>query len=274
MRDHLILFSCIAVLAAGLALAVAQTTRTAEMNLNLPSSPAPALTDSKLTTSRIEGANGVLFLDVRDSYGLAVTAYAIRLVGQVPQSVLLVAGTVSVKVSQGQFIGVMSPSVGAILSPEGVQIDCLDQVPVAKEIPPGASQRVLQLTGPLPDSTQVETTAVLYANGDSEGDAKAIDQILASRRRKLKAIPVVRQFLDGGGLAKTDPKSVDKKFRELETGQRRSNPEVDLRGVLEGVRRTISLLPKKATPIDTQQGVKAFLEGLETALKESKPALP
>ncbi len=269
MRVQRVLLSCAAVMVAQ-ALAQAQRAGTVEMEIKKPSPLAPAIANGKLVAKQVEGAKGVQFLEVHNSGSLPVTAYAIRFVAPVPPSVLLVAGAVSVKVA-GQFTGIMYPPVGAILAPEGLQVDCLDQVPLEREIPPGGSQRILQFTSPPQNAPQFETFAILYGTDASEGDAKAIEQTIGSRCRRLRAIPSVRQFLEGGALAKIDAKSLDKKFHDFEASQRRSGSDMDLRGVLQGVRRTISTLPKKATPNDAQGAVKTFLDGLETALKESKP---
>jgi hypothetical protein len=115
-----------------------------------------------------------------------------------------------------------------------------------------------------------DTIAVLFASGESKGDDQIVREIIDFRRKKLNAIPAIRQFLDTGALAKTDPKSVERKFRDFEASQSRAAGHMDVHAVLEGVRRTIG---KNAKPAEATQHAKAWLDTIENALKGSKPPL-
>jgi hypothetical protein len=89
-------------------------------------------------------------------------------------------------------------------------------------------------------------------------------------------MPQIKQILNESALGKADWKTVDKKIGEFtkrsgKGGQ--ANLSDEGRALLHRIRETAAGLPNKATPTQTEQALNAFLDGVESYLKQRKPVL-
>ena len=221
------------------------------------------------------GKGEIAFLEVQNLTELPVTAFAVRSAGPMPESALLLPGTASAgRVGGvGDFTATFMAPRGALVELEGIQVDYVAPALGMDDIAPGKTQRILQFTAPLVKTTRLDTTAILFGDGSSAGDAKIIKEILDARLRTLNSIAAVKPLLATAGLGQTGGKAVQKKTDELLKKKGGPQLSADSHHLIRAIWEQVDQLSAKAAPADTEKLVTSFLADLESKLKRSKPAL-